>query len=163
MGLEAASAIDAGVPPPPPSSPPSPSAGPSAPTLNMLVDGGATCVVVQNKNFVHNLRSTDVTIRVGGGVSRCYLTGDFWYAQKIKGHKQADCRKKMNEEKEKNENRQSPPSANVVNTVDAASSNVGCARCTHEQQSGRPEGAWQVQEQRAPTIIEHMWCSGPTH
>ena len=49
--------------------------------MAMLVDGAATCAIIQDASRVTNLRPANIQIQVGGGVLTCSLIGDFTYYQ----------------------------------------------------------------------------------
>jgi len=53
--------------------------------LRMLVDGGATSVIVQDSGKLQNLRPAHIPIKVGGGMVTCTQVGDFYYATKAHG------------------------------------------------------------------------------
>ena len=49
--------------------------------LAMLIDGAATCTIIQDASKVANLRSANINIQVGGGVIKCNQVGDYHYYQ----------------------------------------------------------------------------------
>ena len=49
--------------------------------LAMLIDGAATCTIIQDASKVSNLRSANINIQVGGGVVNCSKVGDYYYYQ----------------------------------------------------------------------------------
>ena len=49
--------------------------------LAMLIDGAATCTIIQDASKVSNLRSANINIQVGGGVVNCNQVGDYHYYQ----------------------------------------------------------------------------------
>lgn len=53
--------------------------------LRMLVDGGATCVIIQDKSKLSNLRAANISVKVGGGVLTCTQVGDFCYIARANG------------------------------------------------------------------------------
>ena len=53
--------------------------------VRMLVDGGATCVIIQDSRKLTNLRPANISVKVGGGVLTCTRVGDFCYIARVNG------------------------------------------------------------------------------
>ena len=53
--------------------------------LIMLVDGGATSVIIQDRTKLSNLRPANIAIKVGGGLLTCKQVGDFYYVARANG------------------------------------------------------------------------------
>ena len=53
--------------------------------LCMLVDGGATSVIIQDRTKLVNLRPANIAIKVGGGFLYCKWVGDFYYVARANG------------------------------------------------------------------------------
>ena len=53
--------------------------------IAMLVDGGATSVIVQDRTKLINLRAANIAIKVGGGVLHCKWVGDYYWAARANG------------------------------------------------------------------------------